>query len=139
MSGLFQVRAEPFSIEECARAVARPEAGGTNLFVGTVRSENDGQSVAVLEYHAYVSMAEKEMARIAAEIRVEMPDVELAALHRIGRLAVGDVAVVCAASAPHRGEAFAACRRLVDRIKAEVPIWKREHGPNGPYWVGWKD
>jgi molybdopterin synthase catalytic subunit len=65
--------------------------------------------------------------------------VRLAALHRIGSLAVGDLAVICAAGAPHRGEAFKACRALIDRIKQRVPIWKREHGPDGPYWVGWED
>ena len=63
----------------------------------------------------------------------------LAVLHRTGALVVGDVAVVCAASAPHRGEAYAACRALIDRVKARVPIWKREHGPDGAYWVGWQD
>jgi molybdopterin synthase catalytic subunit len=60
-------------------------------------------------------------------------------LHRTGTLSVGDVAVVCAASAPHRGEAYRACRALIDRVKARVPIWKREHGPDGAYWVGWQD
>jgi molybdopterin synthase catalytic subunit len=84
-------------------------------------------------------MAEKEMQRIAEEIAREIPGVRLAALHRIGSLAVGDLAVVCAAGAPHRGEAFQACRMLIDRIKLSVPIWKREHGPDGPYWVGWED
>ena len=65
--------------------------------------------------------------------------VRVFATHRVGSLAVGDVAVVCAASAPHRGEAFRACRELIDRVKARLPIWKREHGPDGPYWVGWED
>jgi molybdopterin synthase catalytic subunit len=60
-------------------------------------------------------------------------------LHRVGRLSVGDLAVVCAASAPHRDEAFRACRLLIDRIKERVPIWKCEHGPDGPYWVGFRD
>jgi molybdopterin synthase catalytic subunit len=84
-------------------------------------------------------MAEKEMQRIADEIEREIPGVQLAALHRIGSLVVGDLAVVCAAGAVHRGEAFQACRALIDRIKHRVPIWKREHGPDGPYWVGWED
>ena len=79
------------------------------------------------------------MGRIAEGIASEVPGVRLAVLHRVGRLVVGDVAVVCAASAPHRGEAFKACRLLIDRIKASVPIWKREHGPDGPYWIGWQD
>jgi len=136
---LFAIRETPISIEEVLVAVERPEAGGIALFVGTVRSQNDGRAVSLLEYQAYASMAEKEMARIAAEIRGEIADVELAALHRVGSLAVGEVAVICAASTPHRAEAFDATRAFIDRIKARVPIWKREHGPSGPYWVGWED
>jgi len=65
--------------------------------------------------------------------------VRLAAFHRVGSLGVGEVAVVCAASAPHRDEAFRACRLMIDRLKERVPIWKREHGPDGPHWVGWQD
>jgi molybdopterin synthase catalytic subunit len=84
-------------------------------------------------------MAAAEMERIANEIEAESPDVIVAALHRTGLLEVSETAVVCAASAPHRREAFHACRKLIDSIKARVPIWKREHGPDGPYWVGWED
>ena len=98
-----------------------------------------GHPVTLLEYQAYPSMAAKEMARIAAEISLEIADVRLAVLHRVGSLHVGDAAVVCAASTPHRAEAFQACRLLIDRIKARVPIWKREHGDQGPYWIGWQD
>lgn len=79
------------------------------------------------------------MGRIAAEVEAELPGTRVAVHHRIGVLEVGDAAVVCAASAPHRGEAFKACRLLIDRIKHRVPIWKREHGPEGAYWVGWED
>ena len=75
----------------------------------------------------------------ATSSRGRSPSVRVAATHRIGALRVGDVAVACAASAPHRDEAFLACRLLIDRIKARLPIWKREHGPDGPYWVGWED
>ncbi len=92
-----------------------------------------------LEYSAYASMARREMERIAAELESEIPGVRVAVMHRIGSLEVGDAAVVCAASAPHRGEAFEACRALIDRIKARVPIWKREIGPDGAAWVGWED
>ncbi|MEO8906304.1 MAG: molybdenum cofactor biosynthesis protein MoaE [Polyangiaceae bacterium] len=136
---LFEIRETEINVAEVVAAVTRPEAGGIALFVGTVRSENAGHAVTVLEYQAYASMAAKEMARIAAEIQSEIGDVQLAVLHRVGSLKVGDTAVVCAASTPHRGEAFGACRLLIDRIKARVPIWKREHGPSGPYWVGWED
>jgi molybdopterin synthase catalytic subunit len=84
-------------------------------------------------------MACKQMRLIAQTIKRELNGVELAAVHRVGSLGVGEAAVICAASAPHREQAFLACRNFIDRIKAEVPIWKREHGPNGPYWVGWED
>ncbi|HEY1536849.1 MAG TPA: molybdenum cofactor biosynthesis protein MoaE [Polyangiaceae bacterium] len=136
---MFEIRETELSVAEVVAAVTRPEAGGISVFVGTVRSENAGHAVTLLEYQAYASMAAKEMARIADEIRAEMGDVRLAVLHRVGSLAVGDTAVICAASSAHRGEAFQACRLLIDRIKARVPIWKREHGPSGPYWVGWED
>jgi molybdopterin synthase catalytic subunit len=136
---LYAIRSEPLSVDECIRAVTHPGAGGITTFVGTVRAENDGRSVTLLEYEAYATMAEKELRRIAEALEGELPGVRLAATHRIGALRVGEVAVVCAASAPHRAEAFAAARRFIDRIKAEVPIWKREHGPDGPHWVGWAD
>ena len=136
---LFEIRETELSVAEVIAAVTRPEAGGIAVFGGTVRAESGGLPVTRLEYQAYASMAAKEMARIADEIRAELGDVQLAVLHRTGSLAVGDAAVVCAASTPHRAEAFQACRLLIDRIKARVPIWKREHGPSGPYWVGWED
>jgi len=139
VSAPFCISAEPISIEECVAAVSHPGAGGIDVFVGTVRNHNAGQSVTVLEYEAYVSMAEKEMERIGAEIAAKIAGVRLAVAHRVGRLEVGDVAVVCAASAPHRDEAFRACRMLIDEIKARVPIWKREHGPGGAEWIGWQD
>lgn len=134
---MFEIRAAPLDVDACCRAVRRREAGGISVFLGTVRDHSGGQRVTKLEYEAYAAMAEKEMHRIAAEIQREIAGVELACQHRVGTLEVGDVAVVCAASAAHRGEAFRACRLWIDRIKARVPIWKREHGPDGPYWVGW--
>jgi molybdopterin synthase catalytic subunit len=136
---LFEIRDRELSVAEVVAAVTRPEAGGIAVFVGTVRSDNDGRAVTRLEYQAYSSMAVKEMTQIAREIAGEIAEVRLAVAHRVGSLVVGELAVVCAASAPHRGEAFTACRLLIDRIKQRVPIWKREHGPSGPYWVGWED
>jgi molybdopterin synthase catalytic subunit len=136
---LFEIREAPLSIDEVVAAVARPEAGAVVTFIGTVRNENGGLPVTRLEYQAYASMAAKEMARIGGEISERIPGARLAVLHRVGSLAVGDAAVICAASTPHRAEAFEACRLLIDLIKARVPIWKREHGPSGPYWVGWED
>ncbi len=119
--------------------VAHPSAGAVVSFAGVVRDHNEGRAVALLEYEAYGSMAVAEMERIGEEIARELPGVRVAAHHRVGALVVGDVAIVCVASAVHRGEAFDACRRLIDRIKERVPIWKREHGSDGPYWVGWQD
>jgi molybdopterin synthase catalytic subunit len=127
------------SIDEAVAHVKHAGAGAVCVFLGTVRDHNDGRAVVKLEYEAYASMAVAEMTRIAQEIAVEIVGVRLAVLHRVGALSVGDIAVVCAASAPHRGEAYRACRALIDRVKARVPIWKREHGPDGAYWVGWHD
>ncbi|MBK8251472.1 MAG: molybdenum cofactor biosynthesis protein MoaE [Polyangiaceae bacterium] len=134
-----RIRSERLSLDEVVNAVRHPSAGAIATFEGTVRNENEGRAVTLLEYEAYGPMAELEVTKILNELHAEMPGVRIAALHRIGSLSVGDAAVICAASAPHRTEAFVACRALIDRIKARLPIWKREHGPDGPYWVGWED
>jgi molybdopterin synthase catalytic subunit len=133
------VRDTPLSIDEAVASVRRPGAGGLVLFVGIVRDESAGRAVTRLEYSAYASMAKREIERIIEEIEGEIEGVRVAAMHRTGSLEVGDAAVVCAASAPHRAEAFRACRELIDRIKARVPVWKREIGPDGVAWVGWED
>jgi molybdopterin synthase catalytic subunit len=136
---LVALRVEPLSVDEAVAHVRHEGAGAVCVFLGTVRDHSEGRSVVRLEYEAYASMALAEMKRITGEITRELAGVRLAVVHRTGSLLVGDVAVVCAASAPHRGEAYAACRALIDRVKARVPIWKREHGPEGAYWVGWHD
>lgn len=139
MKRLLSLRETPLSVDECLAAVQSPEMGGVALFLGIVRDHNQGRDVNLLEYQAYKAMAEKELLAIASEIESELTGTRLACLHRIGALRVGDVAVICAAAAPHRGEAFSACRELIDRLKARVPIWKREHGAEGPHWIGWQD
>ena len=136
---LIAIRDEPIVLQEALDAVSADEVGGVAIFIGTVRNQNNGRAVTLLEYHAYQSMAEKQMRKIATNIAKKHGSTRLAALHRIGALKVGDIAVICVAATPHRGEAFSACRLLIDEIKAQVPIWKREHGPDGPYWVGWED
>jgi molybdopterin synthase catalytic subunit len=138
-ASLVVVRESPPSVDEAIASVQHPGAGAICIFLGMVRDRSEGRPVVKLEYEAYGSMAEAEMRRIAVEITAAIPDVRLAVLHRTGALRVGDIAVVCAASAPHRAEAYAACRALIDRVKARAPIWKREHGPDGAYWVGWQD
>lgn len=136
---MFAVRDEALSVGEVVAAVSHGGAGAVDVFIGLVRDTNEGRAVTRLDYEAYATMAVKEMTRIGDELARETPGVRLAAVHRVGSLVVGDCAIVCAASAPHRGEAFRACRRLIDEIKARVPVWKREWGPDGPYWVGWQD
>jgi molybdopterin synthase catalytic subunit len=138
-SARVQVRPHPLSVDEAIALVAHPGAGGIAVFLGTVRDVNAGRAVTKLEYEAYATMACAEMERIRAEIELEVRGVHVAALHRVGELAVGEVAVICAASAPHRTEAFRACRLMIDRLKERAPLWKREHGPDGPYWIGWED
>lgn len=127
---------EPLSLDRVVRAVSSPDAGGLVTFTGVVRRHSAGREVERLEYEAYREMAEKVMRDLCAEIEAEHPGVRLAVEHRVGALVVGDPAVVIAASAPHRAEAFTACRALIDRLKAQVPIWKKEIGPDGAEWVG---
>lgn len=133
---LVAVREAPLSVDECMAAVAHPSAGGVCVFVGVVRDEAEGKAVARLDYEAYTELALEEMRRILTRIEAEIPGVRLAATHRVGQLAVGDLAVVVAASAPHRAEAFRACREAIDAIKDTAPIWKKEWDPEGnAVWV----
>jgi molybdopterin synthase catalytic subunit len=134
----FVVSEQPLSVDAVLASVSDPAVGGIALFVGTVRDHNGGKPISRLEYQAYTAMAEKEMERIGRELEAEIEGVRVAAHHRTGALEIGDLAVVCAAGAAHRDQAFSACRALIDRIKERVPIWKREHGPEGPYWIGWE-
>lgn len=134
-----ELRDAPLSIEEIVEHVRRPDAGGIDVFAGVVRDHNEDRAVTRLEYEAYRPMAAAELGRLAAEIEQRFSGVQVAAAHRLGAMQVGDVVVVCAASAPHRAEAFDACRALIEAIKHRVPIWKREHGPGGAHWVGWVD
>ncbi|MEM9491553.1 MAG: molybdopterin converting factor subunit 1 [Myxococcota bacterium] len=126
----------PPSLDRCLAAVTSPAMGGLVTFTGVVRRENRGYQVERLEYEAYKEMAETVMRELCTEIEGELPGVRLAVEHRIGVLAVGDVAVAIAAAAPHRAEAFAACRAMIDRLKERVPIWKKEITPEGAEWIG---
>jgi len=117
-------------------AEIRPGDGALCLFVGVVRNENAGRETTAIEYEAYGSMAEIEMAKLAEALAREFPEVQVRMRHRIGRLAVGDASVAIAAVSPHRSEAFAACRAAIDRLKTTVPIWKKEFHPDGSSdWV----
>lgn len=127
---------DPISVDAVLARVMRPEAGGVVLFLGTVREVTGERVTAALEYEAYESMAEKQLAEVAREAEARWPRCRLAIDHRLGLLEVGEVSVAVAASAPHRPEAFAACRFAIDRLKQVVPVWKREIGPAGETaWV----
>jgi MoaE-MoaD fusion protein len=128
--------ATPLSLDRCIAAVAGPGMGGVVTFTGMVRRESHGATIERLDYEAYGTMAVRELARLCDELEAELPGVRLAVEHRVGTLAVGELAVVIAAAAPHRAEAFTACRQMIDRLKDRVPIWKKEHGDDGATWVG---
>ncbi len=133
---LIAVRETALSLDEVFKAVGDDAAGGTALFVGTVRNHDGGADVDELGYSCHPS-AEAEMRRIAEKVAAEYPVRALAAVHRVGGLGVGDLAVVVGVSCPHRAEAFEACRKLIDDLKHEVPIWKHQKFSDGTEeWVG---
>jgi molybdopterin synthase catalytic subunit len=119
------LRSEPLSIDEVRAAVAEPEAGAIAIFVGTVRDHDHGRAVSALSYSAHPSAA-AELARVAEKVAASHPIAGLAVAHRTGDLEIGDLAVVAAVSAAHRDAAFAACRELIEELKATVPIWKHQ-------------
>ncbi|HEV8374129.1 MAG TPA: molybdenum cofactor biosynthesis protein MoaE [Actinomycetota bacterium] len=128
--------AERLSLDAAFQAVLRPSCGGTALFVGTTRSPNRGRVVDELEYEAYAELAGPELRRVgeAAAARHGLGAVYLA--HRVGVVAAAEPSVIVAASAPHRTEALAGCRELIDELKRTVPIWKKERWQGGGHWVG---
>jgi molybdopterin synthase catalytic subunit len=136
---LIDVRATPLSIDEVVHAVTDPRAGAIALFLGVVRDhtpDRPGAEVTELEYTAHPTVLES-LRSVAEKIAAEHPEVNLAAVHRTGELAIGETAVVVAAAAAHRTQAFVACRALIDLLKQEVPIWKRELFRDGSHtWVG---
>ena len=125
----------PLSLDAAYAALQDPTCGGITLFIGTVRNHNQGNSIQQLDFSSYVPMAEKELQRIMEGILAETEAKLLYAAHRVGALAVGDIAVIVGASAPHRDAAFMACRSLIDRLKETVPIWKKEIATDGSYWI----
>jgi molybdopterin converting factor subunit 1 len=131
----FYLGAEPLVLDRVIAAVERRQAGGVVTFIGKVRDHSRGHAIDHLEYEAYAPMALKVMRSIAAAVEAEVVDASVAVHHRLGRLAIGEAAVVIAAAAPHRAEAFAACRAVIERLKQDVPIWKREVAVDGTTWV----
>ena len=132
---------ERLDVNEAVAAVADPTCGGIDVFAGVVRDHHDGDAVASLEYEAWDEQAVPALDRVAADVLQRFPAVRAVYLaHRVGALSIGDISVVVAASAPHRAEAFAATRGLIDELKSRVPIWKREQLADGSSrWVGTDD
>jgi molybdopterin synthase catalytic subunit len=133
--GRCRLSSEPLEPAAVEQLVAGPDCGGVVTFTGAVRDHARGRSIRELEYEAYPGMAESEMEAICAEAAERWPGARVAIAHRVGRLAVGELAVVVSAAAPHRAEAFAACRYAIDTLKERVPIWKKEIAVDGEYWV----
>lgn len=133
---LAEIRETPLSVDEVIGAVGHPRAGGIATFIGVVRDRDRGHGVEVLDYSSHPSAA--QVLRDLAERLAAGGDViRVAAVHRVGHLEIGDVAVVVAVSAVHRGTAFDVCRELVDTLKATVPIWKHQIFDDGSdEWVG---
>ena len=128
----------PIDTQALAATVMRDSDGACVVFEGVVRNHHDGKRVESIVYEAYAPMAEKEIEKIVRGVEKEWPDVGVAILHRLGKLGIGDVSIAIVCVSPHRAEAFAACRAMIDRIKQTVPIWKKERGPSGEEWVGWQ-
>lgn len=135
-AGHCRISSEPLAWQEVIDAVSSPGQGGIAVFCGIVRDHNDGKQVIRLDYEAYSEMAQRTMLQIAARIEAATAGARVAMVHRVGSLRVGDTAVLVAASAPHRAEAFAACRAAIEALKREVPIWKKEFSPDGSEWLG---
>ena len=127
---LAEIRGTALSVDEVLSAVSDPAAGGISLFVGTVRDHDHGEDVVRLSYSAH-PLAEAELRRVAEKVAASYSVTAIAAVHRVGDLDVGDLAVVVAVSCPHRGEAFDACRALIEELKASVPIWKHQQYAGG--------
>jgi len=134
-SGRCSLSDRPLDVAETVARVSGPGAGGIVTFVGAVRDHARGREIRHLEYEAYPEMAVREMDKIADEAAERWPGAMVAIAHRAGHLEIGEIAVVVVAAAPHRDEAFAACRFAIDTLKERVPIWKKEVATDGEYWV----
>ncbi len=133
---MIQLTVEPIDYAALTEQVRRHDCGAVVTFLGTVRDLTNGRVTVALDYEAYPGMAERKMAEIESETRSHWPVGEMAMVHRLGHVDVGDVSVAVAVSCPHRGQAFEACRFAIDRLKELVPLWKKENWADGSTeWV----
>lgn len=133
--GMFRIVQEPLALEELVGHVSGAEVGGVASFLGIVRVENAGKRVVAVEYHAYPAMAEKVLRDIGEDLERSFGPLRIAMMHRIGRLSVGEASVVIVVGAPHRREALEAVSHAIERLKHEVPIWKKEFYEDGSEWL----
>lgn len=129
---------EIIDVQALAEALRRDSDGAVVTFDGVVRDHHEGKAVDSIEYHAYREMAEKEIDKVVQSVRDEHPAVAMRVVHRLGLLRVGETSIAIACASAHRADAFEACRKIIDRVKDTVPIWKKELGPDGSEWVGWQ-
>ncbi len=140
---LLAIGPAPLALEPLASAVARESdlstgagrSGAIVTFLGLARNHNQGRHVRYLEYEAYAPLALTAFARIVEEVRGRWPDVRVALHHRTGRVDIGEASIAIAAASPHRADAYAACRYVIERVKQIAPIWKREYFDGGDVWI----
>jgi len=132
---MFKITQEPIDEQSVISEVQDSSSGATVTFMGIVRDISRGKKVIKLYYEGHESMAESRMKKIADETKQNYEVCKVAVQHRIGMLMVGDIAVVIAVSAPHRAAAFQACQFVIDRIKEDVPVWKKEYYDDGSHWI----
>jgi molybdopterin synthase catalytic subunit len=134
--GPFEITDAPLQVDELVARVGTPGDGAVVTFVGIVRDNQDGRGVTALEYEAYAEMAEAEMRALSLAVAGEYGLHGIAIRHRVGKLAIGEVSVVIAVAAAHREAAFAACAAALERLKTQVPVWKKEYYADGAVWLG---
>jgi len=127
---------DPLSVERLLADVSAPERGGTCVFLGTVRNGPEEQGVTAIEYSAYEEMVEAEFGRLLTDAEARWPEARIAVRHRLGVIPSGEASIAIAAAAPHRAEAFAACRFVIEEVKRRIPVWKKElHEDGTEVWV----
>ena len=132
---MFKITEDPIKPDDLFAGVVRDENGAVATFAGVVRNHSGDKKTDHLVYEAYPAMAEKKMAEIGDELRVQWGVVDVAMVHRVGKLEIGEISVLIAVASPHRAEALAACQYAIDRLKQSGPIWKKEVGVGGESWV----
>lgn len=130
-----QIFDEPLDTGHCVELASNPSSGGNTAFIGTVRNQTKGKKVVRLEFESYIPMAISEMRKIADEVKKRWDAYSIVMHHRVGVLAVGEIAVIIVVATPHRAAAFEACQYAIDTLKETVPIWKKEIFEDGEVWV----